>query len=51
MLSLATTLQDVWLELAKEDLALAAAGEISAHQTSSTSFLTIGLELEEKQYV
>jgi hypothetical protein len=46
---LATTLQDVRLELVKEDLRLAAQGEISAHQTSLTSFLMTGLELEEQQ--
>lgn len=45
------TLQDVRLELAKEDSALAATGEISAHETSLTKFLTTGLELEEQQYV
>jgi hypothetical protein len=48
---LATTLQDVRLELAKEDLRLATQGEIMAHQTSLTSFLMAGLELEERQYV
>jgi hypothetical protein len=42
-------LQDVRLALAKEDTALAATGKISAHRTSLTSFLTIGLELEEQQ--
>jgi hypothetical protein len=42
-------LQDVRLKLAKEDSVLAATGTISAHQTSLTSFLTIGLELEEQQ--
>ena len=38
------TLQDVQLELVKEDSCLAAQGEISAHQTSLTSFLMAGLE-------
>ena len=51
VLYIVTTLQDVRLELAKEDLALAAQGAISPHKTSLTSFLTIGLELEEQQYV
>lgn len=46
---IATTLQDVRLELVKEDTRLAAQGEISAHQTSLTSFLMTGLELEEQQ--
>ena len=35
----------------KDDLRLAAQGEISAHQTSLTSCLMTGLELEEQQYV
>ena len=46
---LATTIQDIWLELAKEDSALAAQGILSPHETSLTSFLVIGLELEEQQ--
>ena len=54
-LFLATTLQDVRLELAKEDSVLAtqlaAQGDISGHKTSLTSFLTTGLELEEQKYV
>jgi hypothetical protein len=41
----------VRLELAKEDTQLVAQGEIPAHQTSLTSFLITGLELEEHQYV
>jgi hypothetical protein len=41
----------VRLELAKEDTQLVAQGEISAHQTSLTSFLMTGLDLEEHQYV
>ena len=45
------TLQDVRLELVKEDSCLAAQGEISAHQTSLTRFLMAGSELEEQQYV
>ena len=45
------TLQDVQLELVKEDSCLAAQGEISAHQTSLTSFPMAGLEFEEQQYV
>jgi hypothetical protein len=39
----------VRLELVKEDARLAAQGEMSAHQTSLTSFLMTGLELEEQQ--
>ena len=46
---LATTLQDVCLKLAKEDSVLAATGTILPHKASSTSFLTICLELEEQQ--
>jgi hypothetical protein len=48
---LATTLQDVRLELAKEDTRLVAQGDVAAHETSLTSFLMTGLELEEHQYV
>lgn len=48
---LATTLQDVRLELAKEETRLVALGEISVHTTSLTSFLVTGLDLEEYQYV
>ena len=39
------------LELAKEDTRLVAQGEISAHQTSLTSFLMAGLDLEEHQRI
>ena len=39
------------LELVKEDLRLVSQGEIAAHETSLTSFLMTGLELEEQQYV
>ena len=48
---IATTLQDVRLELAKEDTRLVAQGEIYTHKTSLTSFLMTGLDLEEHQYV
>jgi hypothetical protein len=41
----------VRLELVKEELRLAAQGEIMVHQMSLTSFLMAGLELEERQYV
>jgi hypothetical protein len=50
-LLLATTLYDVRLELVKEELRLAAQGEIMVHEMSSTSFIMAGLELEECQYV
>ncbi|KAF7761114.1 hypothetical protein Agabi119p4_10523 [Agaricus bisporus var. burnettii] len=45
-----TTVQDVKLELAKEDAADGAKGVISAHSTTVTEFLVKGLELEEQQY-
>jgi hypothetical protein len=51
LLVASTSFQDVRLELAKEDSISAAQGEISPHTTSLTSFLTIGLDLEEQQYV
>lgn len=38
------------LELAKEDSTLTAQGEVATHKTSLTTFLTTGLELEERQY-
>jgi hypothetical protein len=44
-------LQDVRLELAKEDSKSAAQGEEISHKTSLTGFLITGLELEEQQYV
>ncbi|KAJ2921118.1 hypothetical protein H1R20_g15975, partial [Candolleomyces eurysporus] len=44
-----TTLQDVRLQMAKEDAEEAARGAISAHQTSISSFLITGIELEEQQ--
>jgi hypothetical protein len=48
---LATTVQDVRLELVKEDTANAARGVISPHKTSLTTFLTVGMDLEEQQCV
>ena len=39
------------LEVVKEELQLAAQGEIMVHEKSLTSFLMTGLELEERQYV
>lgn len=49
--SLATTLQDVRLELAKEDADAMVAGATQPHSTSPTAFLMKGLELEESQCV
>jgi hypothetical protein len=48
---LATCLQDVRLELAKEDAEAAKDGAVAPHATSLTEFLMKGLELEEQQYV
>ena len=49
--SIATTLQDVCLELAKEDGLEAENGAIAPHKTSATEFLVKGLEIEEQQYI
>lgn len=46
---LATTVQDVRLQLTQEDAAEALRGIVSPHKTTLTAFLTIGLELEEQQ--
>jgi hypothetical protein len=44
-----TTLQDVRLELAKEEAAQAALGKIPPHQISMSAFLLTGFELEDSQ--
>ena len=49
-LLLATTLQDVRLELAREEAAEAARGRVSYHNITLTTFLTTALDLEEQQY-
>ena len=46
---LATTLQDVRLQLVQEEANEVARGIPSAHKTSLSGFLTLGLELEEQQ--
>ena len=46
---LATTVQDVRLQLTQEDAAEAQRGIISPHKITLTAFLTTGLELEEQQ--
>ena len=46
---LATTLQDIRLELAKEEAAEMAAGVVPQHKMSLTGFLTMGLSLEDRQ--
>ena len=45
-----TTTADVRLELAKEEAAEAGRGIIRSHETSPSTFLVVGLELEEQQY-
>ena len=47
----ATCLQDVHLELAKEDADMGKEGAAAPHTISLTEFLMKGLELEEQQYV
>jgi len=42
---------DVKLELVKEEAADAAWGIIHLHDTSASIFITVGLDLEEQQYV
>lgn len=49
LLYIGTTIQDIRLELAKEDAVEAAKGVISPHTTSATVFLTKGLEIEAQQ--
>jgi hypothetical protein len=46
-----TTLQDVRLVLAKEEVTQAALGQIRQHKTSLSSFLMTGFELEDRQCV
>lgn len=48
-LRLGTTLQDVRLDLAKEEAAEAAGGHISPHNVTLITFLTTALDLEEQQ--
>lgn len=48
---LGLSLQDVRLELSKEEAAEASSGNRQTHKVSMTGFLTMGLELEDKQYV
>lgn len=49
MSEIGETMADVKLELAQEEAAAAARGIIRSHQTSASTFLTVGLELEEQQ--
>jgi len=46
-----TTLQDVRLQLAREEAAQAAISELLQHKTSPLTFLMAGFELEDSQYV
>jgi hypothetical protein len=46
-----TTLQEVRLELAKEEAAQVALGNLPRHKISMSAFLMIGFELEDSQYV
>ena len=48
---LGLTLQDVRLELSKEEAAEASSSNCQTHKVSLTGFLTMGLELEDRQYV
>ena len=48
---IATTLQDVWLALAKEEAAQVALGNLPRHKMSLSAFLIAGFELEDSQYV
>jgi hypothetical protein len=49
--SVGTTLQDVRLQLAREEAAQVATGNAPRHKISLPAFLIIGFELEETQYV
>lgn len=46
-----TTLQDVRLELAKEEATRGALGSLPRHEVSMASFLLTGFELEDSQCV
>jgi hypothetical protein len=48
-ISVATTVQDVRLELVNEEAEEAARGILTPHKTSLSGCLTLGLELEEQQ--
>ena len=49
MLDVACTLQEVKLDLAKEEAEERGRGDLQVHDTSPNSFLYIGLEIEEQQ--
>ena len=46
-----TSLQDVRLELAKEEAAQVSLGNLPHHKISMSAFLLTGFELEDSQYV
>jgi len=48
---LATTLQDVRLQFAKEEAVQAARGVLPKHKTTLTGFFFAAFEIEEQQYV
>jgi hypothetical protein len=50
-LSTVTLLADVRLELAAEEADEVARGIVSLHEMSASVFLSVGLDLEEQQYV
>ena len=45
----ATTLNEIKLKLAKEDAAEASRGRASEHEVSPSTFVEIGLDLEDQQ--
>ena len=46
-----TTLNDIRLQLAREEAAQVTVGELPQHSTSLSAFLMQGFELEDSQYV
>lgn len=44
-----TTLADIRLQLANEDIAAATQGHVSMHEVTPSNFLINGLELEDQQ--
>ena len=50
-LSAATTLQDVRLNLTRNETLQLAAGHAPRHKVSMTAFFTMGFDIEDQQYV
>ena len=46
-----TTLQNVWLALAKQEAAQVALSNLPQHKMSLSAFLIAGFELEDSQYI